>query len=67
VRLVRPEHLAELEELFDKAMSEETSSWWLATDGEWIRHDRDAKGTPLADLQTDLMTQIGSRKRGAIR
>jgi polyphosphate kinase len=67
VRLVRPEHLAELEDLFDTAMSEQTSSWWLATDGEWIRHDRDAKGAPLGDLQTDLMTQIGSRKRGAIR
>ncbi|MEQ1735686.1 MAG: RNA degradosome polyphosphate kinase, partial [Rhodoglobus sp.] len=67
VRLVRPEHLIELANLFDEAMSEDTSSWWLATDGEWIRHDRDAKGAPLADLQTDLMTQIGSRKRGAAR
>ena len=67
VRLVRPEHLTELEELFDDGMSEGTSSWWLATDGEWIRHDRDEKGKPLSDLQTDLMTRIGSRKRGAIR
>jgi polyphosphate kinase len=67
VRLVRPEHLTELDELFDTGMSEKTSSWWLATDGEWIRHDRDAKGAPLSDLQTDLMTQIGSRKRGATR
>ena len=67
VRLVRPEHLTELAGLFDAAMSEETSSWWLATDGEWIRHDRDAAGKPLADLQTDLMTRIGSRKRGASR
>ncbi len=67
VRLVRPEHLAQLEDLFDTALSEQTSSWWLASDGEWIRHDRDAKGKPLADLQTDLMTQIGSRKRGAAR
>ncbi len=67
VRLVRPEHLTELEELFDAGMADETSSWWLATDGEWIRHDRDAKGAPLVDLQTDLMSQIGSRKRGATR
>jgi polyphosphate kinase len=67
VRLVRPEHLTELAGLFDAAMSEDTSSWWLATDGEWIRHDRDAAGKPLADLQTDLMTRIGSRKRGASR
>ena len=48
-------------------MSDDTSSWWLATDGEWIRHDRDAKGKPLADLQTDRMTLIGSRRRGPAR
>ncbi|HEX7834423.1 MAG TPA: RNA degradosome polyphosphate kinase [Pseudolysinimonas sp.] len=67
VRLMRPEHLTELDDLLDTAMSEKTSSWWLATGGEWIRHDRDAQGAPLADLQTDLMTQIGSRRRGATR
>jgi polyphosphate kinase len=67
VRLVRPEHLTELHDLFDTAMSDETSSWWLSSDGEWIRHDRDAKGKPLADLQTDRMVLIGSRRRGPAR
>ena len=67
VRLVRPEHLTELRDLFDTAMSDDTSSWWLASGGEWIRHDRDAKGKPLADLQTDRMTLIGSRRRGPAR
>jgi polyphosphate kinase len=67
VRLTRPSHLDELSELFDKAMSDETSSWWLGADGEWVRHDRDPEGAPLADLQTDLMTQIGSRRRGGGR
>jgi polyphosphate kinase len=63
VRLTRPEHLTELGDLFDRGMGDDTSSWWLGDDGEWVRHDRDEKGKPLADLQTDLMTQIGSRRR----
>ncbi|MEO5922137.1 MAG: RNA degradosome polyphosphate kinase [Pseudolysinimonas sp.] len=67
VRLVRPEHLTELENLFEAGMSGDTSSWWLATDGEWIRHDRDENGRALRDLQGRLMSQIGSRKRGATR
>jgi polyphosphate kinase len=67
VRLTRPEHLDELAELLDTAMSDHTSSWWLGEDGEWVRHDRDAGGAALADLQTDLMTVIGSRKRGVAR
>jgi polyphosphate kinase len=67
VRLTRPEHLTELEELLDKSMSPETSSWWLESDGAWVRHDRDESGEPLADLQTDLMTEIGSRRRIGLR
>jgi polyphosphate kinase len=63
VRLVRPEHLAELGKLFDAGMGDGTSSWWLGEDGDWVRHDRDDAGKPLADLQTDLMAQIGSRRR----
>jgi polyphosphate kinase len=67
IRLVRAEHLAELEALFDLAMADDTSSWWLGSDGEWIRHDRDEKGEPLLDLQNDLMKQIGARKRTGTR
>jgi polyphosphate kinase len=67
IRLTRPEHLDELEALFDQAMADETSSWWLGSNGEWTRHDRDDAGEPLADLQNELMRQIGARKRGAGR
>ena len=63
IRLTRPEHLGELEELFDLAMADDTSSWWLGSDGEWTRHDRDEGGGPLRDLQNELMRQIGARKR----
>jgi polyphosphate kinase len=67
IRLTRAEHLDELQRLFDQAMADETSSWWLGSDGEWTRHDRDDAGEPLLDLQNDLMRQIGARKRGATR
>jgi polyphosphate kinase len=63
IRLARAEHLSDLEELFDLAMADGTSSWWLGSDGEWTRHDRDDNGEPLLDLQNDLMRQIGARKR----
>jgi polyphosphate kinase len=67
VRLVRPEHLAEIDGMWELAMSEGTSSWWLGADGEWARHDRDEAGEPLVDLQNDLMRQIGARKRSGAR
>jgi polyphosphate kinase len=67
VRMVRPEHLDELAGLLDQAMSDETASWWLGSDGVWVRHDRSASGEPLSDMQTDLMHQIAGRRRGAMR
>ncbi|WP_309710300.1 RNA degradosome polyphosphate kinase [Pseudolysinimonas sp.] len=67
LRLTRPEHLDELQQLFDHAMSDDTSAWWLGSDGVWQRHDRDDAGEPLVDLQNELMRQIGARKRGASR
>jgi polyphosphate kinase len=65
VRLTRPEHITELSDLFDEGMSDATSSWWLGSDGQWTRHDRAEDGAPLADLQGDLMTRIGSRRRSS--
>lgn len=67
VRLVRPEHLEEIDRLLDVAMSDRTSSWWLDADGGWTRHDRDEAGAPLTDSQTDSMLTIAARKRGGPR
>jgi polyphosphate kinase len=64
VRLTSPEHIKELDDLLDLAMSDETSSWWLDSRGTWTRHDRAEDGTPLQDLQNVLMKQISQRKRG---
>jgi polyphosphate kinase len=65
VRLVDPEHLIEIEALFERAMDSRTSSWWLDETGQWTRHDVDENGAPQADMQNLLMQQITARKRPA--
>ena len=67
VRITRPEHLRELNELFELALSDSTSAWWLGPDGDWTRHHRAEDGTPLDDVQNVLMAQFSARKRGAAR
>ncbi|MGN6200696.1 RNA degradosome polyphosphate kinase [Humibacter sp.] len=67
VRLVDPAHIAELDDLFDRAMDERTSSWWLTSDGSWVRHSLDANGQPLDDLQNRLMQVISHRQRSGSR
>ncbi|WP_239137416.1 RNA degradosome polyphosphate kinase [Sphaerisporangium rufum] len=59
VKVTSPEHRAYLSELFDLAMADTTSSWWLAGDGGWERHHRGPDGEPLTDLQSHL---IGKRR-----
>ncbi|BAU99600.1 RNA degradosome polyphosphate kinase [Aurantimicrobium minutum] len=63
VRLSTPEHITELSELFDLALDDTTSSWWLESDGSWKRHVADAAGNTLVDLQDLLMKQISKRRR----
>jgi len=63
VRLVQEDHLTEVASLFDMAMSPETSSWHLDTDGTWNRHSRSELDEPLSDMQDVLMKQITRRRR----
>lgn len=67
VRLTDPDHLAEIDALFDLAMDESTSSWRLDGDGRWTRSSTDAEGRPLIDIQNLLMQQIGQRTRSGKR
>jgi polyphosphate kinase len=67
VRLSDPDHIAQIDALFDLGMSERTSSWWLDSDGQWTRHSRNEAGQPLEDMQNRLMQQIGQRKRPGVR
>jgi polyphosphate kinase len=61
VRLTDPEHIAEIDGMFDQAMDERTSSWWLDGDGTWTRRSTDAAGAPLDDLQSRRMQRIAQR------
>ncbi|MDQ1131062.1 RNA degradosome polyphosphate kinase [Microbacterium sp. SORGH_AS_0888] len=63
VRLVAPEQITELNDLFTLAMSEQIGSWWLGPDGVWTRHHLDAEGRPLADLQDVTMANVLRRRR----
>jgi polyphosphate kinase len=63
VRLTDPDHLTEIDALFDQAMDEHTSSWHLAGDGSWERHSVADDGRPLVDLQDRLMAQRAQRAR----
>lgn len=63
VRLASPAHIAETNELFDLAMDEGTSSWYLEPEGAWTRHDRDEAGAPLRDLQNERWLQVSTRRR----
>jgi len=68
VRLVVPAHLKEIDDIFDLAMADTTTSWSLHEDGGWTRASRNSDGVLLDDLQTVLMKKIAARKRvGAAR
>ncbi|ALJ19624.1 RNA degradosome polyphosphate kinase [Microbacterium sp. No. 7] len=63
VRVTAPEHVKELLELFDTAVSDATSSWHLGAEGAWTRRHLDADGQPLTDLQELTMSQVQRRRR----
>jgi polyphosphate kinase len=67
VRLTDPLHIADLDELFRMAFDDNTSTWWLDSDGTWTRHNTDENGHPLEDLQNMLMQHISHRPRSASR
>ncbi|MCE1173686.1 MAG: RNA degradosome polyphosphate kinase [Propionibacteriales bacterium] len=61
VGLANPNHIAQIEHLFDLAFADTTASWWL--DGEeWSQHTIGADGEPLTDLQEHLISQMGQRR-----
>ncbi|MEN5075254.1 RNA degradosome polyphosphate kinase [Isoptericola cucumis] len=55
VRITDPAHIDELVGLVDRSMSDETSTWHLGPDAQWTRHNVDADGNPLVDLQASLV------------
>jgi polyphosphate kinase len=67
VRLVAPDQLRQIDELFELALAEDTSSWWLGEDGTWQRHSRSEAGEPLQDMQNVIMKRISQRRRAVTR
>ncbi len=62
VRLVQPDHIREINDLFDLAMSNESASWGLKSDGVWTRHQFGENGTRLIDVQDQLMKVVHSKR-----
>jgi polyphosphate kinase len=62
VKLVQPDHIEELQDLFTSAMGETVASWHLDKDGSWTRHQFDKNGGKLLDLQDQLMNFVAGRK-----
>jgi polyphosphate kinase len=67
VRLTDPGHLSEIEQLFDMALDDKTSSWHLESEGTWTRHSVDEAGEPLTDLQDWLMLKTSRKRRTRVR
>lgn len=63
VRVADPAHRATLNRLLETGMSDSTSSWHLAADGNWIRHSTDAEGRPLRNIQ-EMLIDARRRRRG---
>ncbi|MDR2722750.1 MAG: RNA degradosome polyphosphate kinase [Cellulomonadaceae bacterium] len=57
VRITDPEHVGTLIGLLDESMAPTTSSWWLESDGTWVRHNTSASGEALIDLQAELVNR----------
>jgi polyphosphate kinase len=67
VRLVDPDQLRQIDELFELALADDTASWWLDESAQWTRHSRAESGEPLRDMQNVIMKRISQRKRAISR
>ncbi|MET8144760.1 RNA degradosome polyphosphate kinase [Sphaerisporangium sp. NPDC005288] len=59
VKVNSAQHRAYLSELLDLSLADTTSSWWLTSEGTWVRHHQAENGDPLLDLQSHL---VGRRR-----
>lgn len=57
VRLAQPDHLDQIERLFELAFSDETSAWTLEPDDSWHRRTVDTHGERLRDMQDVVMQE----------
>jgi len=62
VGLTKPEHIQQVNDLFDFAFADSTVRWELRDD-TWHAHTVDENGELLNDLQEELISQTRSRRR----
>jgi polyphosphate kinase len=62
VRISQPDHIRELNSIFELAMSNKVASWHLGSDGSWSRYQKDASGEYLTDFQDFIMSEIHSKR-----
>jgi len=62
VRLPGSAQIKEVGRILDLAFDDGTASWWLASDGTWVRHARDDDGNPLRDMQDTLIATKRRRR-----
>lgn len=67
VRLADPKHIADLQSLMARGMSDTYAHWKLTGDGRWTRVNFDEDGEPLADLQSSMIEMHAKRRRKARR
>ena len=64
VQIPSRQHVNELGDLLDLGFDAGSASWWLEPDGVWTRHNRDADGQPLADVQAAQISLHRRRRDG---
>ena len=63
VKLVQTDHIKDLKDILDLAMSEKVATWTLDKAGKWQRRSVDDQGNPLPDIQDELMQLTLDKKR----
>jgi polyphosphate kinase len=62
VRLVQPDHIRDINALFDLSMSDEVASWHLDSEGKWLRHQFGEGGVRLIDVQDQIMKDVHAKR-----
>jgi len=62
VRLSQPDHIREMNALFELAMSDAAATWHLGSDGAWTRHQYGEKGQHLIDVQDKTMQDVYAKR-----
>ena len=63
VKITQTDHLREIHELLDLAMSDDVSVWELDSSGVWSRETLSPTGEKLLDMQDELMARTLKKKR----